>query len=421
LQNYARQWDLQDPLKSFRNEFEMPSHQGKDLVYFCGNSLGLLPKATRTILSEELEAWSEHGVEGHFKGARPWVSYHKLFQEKLSKLVGARPEEVVAMNSLTTNLHLALATFYKPTSQRYLILTEDPVFSSDVYALKSQINWHGKNATRSLMACKPREGQLSLRTEDIIKKIESNKGRLALVFFGAVNYYNGQAYDIEKIAKAAHKAGAKIGLDLAHAIGNVPLELHKWNVDFAVWCSYKYLNAGPGAVGGMYIHNRHFKNKKLFRLAGWWGHQESDRFKMKGDFKPAFGIEGWQLSNAPVFNMAGLMASLDIFHRAGIKNIVKKSRAMTKLLEEQILLCNNKAGYKIKLITPGSIDERGCQLSIFAGKDAAELHQRISKAGFVTDLREPGVIRVAPVPLYNKYEEIIQFSEFLKKWCYYKK
>lgn len=417
----AHELDKNDPLAKFREEFEIPVHNEKELVYLCGNSLGLMPSKVRDLMNEELDQWAENGVEGHFTGTRPWVSYHKLFQEKLSKITGAKPHEVVAMNSLTTNLHLALASFYKPTSGRYLILTEDPVFSSDIYALKSQIQFHGKNPSRALQACKPRKGELTLRTEDILKKIEQNKGRLALVYFGAVNYYTGQAYDLERICKAAHKAGAKFGLDLAHAIGNIPLELHKWDVDFAVWCSYKYLNSGPGAVGGMFVHERHSKNKKQFRLAGWWGQQEKDRFLMKGAFKPANGIDGWQLSNAPVFNMVAHLVSLEVFQKAGFKNLVKKSRALTRMLEEQILLCDNKAGYRIRLITPGSIEERGCQLSVFAGKYASELHQRISKAGFVTDLREPGVIRIAPVPLYTKYEEVIRFSDFLRKWCYYKK
>ncbi len=418
----AQQLDSQDPLKRFREYFFIPENKGKKLIYFCGNSLGLQPKKAKEYFDQELKDWALLGVEGHFHGKNPWLNYHKLFSSSLSRIVGAEPSEVVAMNSLTANLHLMLTTFYRPTARRYKIITEANSFSSDVYALASQVKLHGKNPAKTIIELKPRKGEYTLRTEDIIKVIEKNKDSLALVMMSGVNYYTGQAFEMESITRAARKAGAKVGFDLAHAIGNIPLDLHKWNVDFAVWCTYKYLNSGPGAVGGLFVHKRHAKNKNLQRLSGWWGHEEKERFLMKPVFKPMAGAEGWQLSNAPVFNMIAHKASLEIFQEAGMKALIKKSRFMVKLLEDLIKLsCQAENGYKIKIITPGSIDERGCQLSVLVQKNGEELFKKITQKGFMVDWRSPNVIRIAPVPLYNSYVEIFKLVAFLSTVCQYEK
>jgi kynureninase len=419
---YAKYLDEKDELKDFRRKFYMPVIKGKPSVYFCGNSLGLQPVKAKEYFDTELEDWATLGVEGHFHGKNPWLHFHKKFSKSLAKITGAKIPEVVAMNSLTTNLHLMLTTFYRPTTKRYKIITEANSFSSDIYALHSQIKLHGLNPKKVIIELKPRKGEYTLRTEEIVKQIERHKNDLALVMMGGVNYYTGQAFDMALITKAAHKAGAKAGFDLAHAVGNIPLELHKWNVDFAVWCTYKYLNSGPGAVGGLFIHEKHAKNKTLLRLAGWWGHEEKDRFQMKPGFRPTPTAEGWQLSNAPIFNMIAHNAALDIFDEAGMKPLVRKSRMMTTFLEDLIKTkCKIETGYKIKIITPGSIDERGCQLSILVQKKGEELFQKITEAGFVADWRSPNVIRVAPVPLYNTFEEAYQFAEFLSDCCLYVK
>jgi kynureninase len=415
---YAKILDDRDELKSFRQRFLIPSFKNHPAVYFCGNSLGLQPAHTKAYFETELDNWASLGVEGHFRGKNPWLHYHKLFATPLAKIVGGKTSEVVAMNSLTANLHLLLTTFYRPTVKRFKIIAEAGSFSSDRYALISQIKLHGLQPGKTLIELKPRKGEYTLRTEDIIKRIEKEKGTLALVMMGGVNYYSGQAFDMEQITKAAHKVGAKAGFDLAHAIGNIPLSLHKWGVDFAMWCTYKYLNSGPGAVGGAFIHERHLKNKSLIRMAGWWGHDEKKRFQMKPTFVPIPTAEGWQLSNAPVFNMIAHRASLDIFMEAGMKKLVRKSRMMTTFLEDLLLsMCQSHSDYKIKIITPGSIDERGCQISLLVAKKGEELFQKISDAGFVADWRSPNVIRVAPVPLYNTFEEIFRFVAFLSKYC----
>lgn len=420
---FAKQLDQNDALKSFRKQFLFPTQTGTTpFVYFCGNSLGLQPKKTKSYFTSVLDEWGTLAVDGHFKGRDPWLSFHKQFAPSLAKLAGAKPLEVIAMNTLTTNLHLMLSTFYRPTQKRFTIITEAKSFSSDSYALVSQVKLHGLTPKKIIVEIAPRKGEYCLRTEDVLKQIEKRKGTLALVFLGGVNYYTGQAFDMETITKAAHKVGAKSGFDLAHAIGNIPLSLHKWNVDFAVWCSYKYLNSGPGGIGGCFIHEKHAKNKTLPRLAGWWGHEEKDRFKMKPGFRPIATAEGWQLSNAQVFNMIAHKAALELFDQATIKAIVKKSRAMTTFMEDLIISsCNQKNGYVITIITPPSIDERGSQLSILVSKNGETLFDEISQAGFVVDWRAPNVIRVAPAPLYNTFEEVYNFVSFLATCCMYKK
>jgi kynureninase len=415
---YAKYLDEKDELKNFRKQFYMPVVHGRAVTYFCGNSLGLQPVKAWEYFGTELESWGKLGVEGHFQGKNPWMHYHKLFSKSLAKVVGAKATEVVAMNTLTTNLHLMLTTFYQPTAKKFKIITEAKSFSSDAYALASQVKLHGRDPKKAIIELKPRKGEYTLRTEDIVKQIARHKGSLALVMMGGVNYYTGQAFEMEVITKAAHKAGAKAGFDLAHAAGNIPLDLHKWEVDFAVWCTYKYLNSGPGAVGGLYIHEKHAKNKNLPRLAGWWGNEEKNRFQMKPGFQPTPTAEGWQLSNAQVFNMIAHKASLELFDDAGMKPLVKKSRALTLFLEDLIKTkCKTKTGYKIKIITPGSIDERGCQLSIMVQKKGEELFQKLTVAGFVTDWRSPNVIRVAPVPLYNTFQEVYKLVEFMAGCC----
>ncbi len=411
--SFARKLDRLDTLKKFRAMFTIPKVNGKNSIYFTGNSLGLQPKSTKKFITEELEDWATLGVEGHLHSRRPWLHYHKFAKKGLAALTGAKPTEVVAMNQLTVNLHLMLVSFYRPTTKRFKILVEAGAFSSDQYAFDSQIKFHGLNPKDALIEIKPRKGEHTLRTEDILSTIQQNKEKLALVIIGGVQYYTGQFFNIKKITKAGHAAGAIVGFDLAHAIGNAPLNLHKDNVDFAVWCSYKYLNAGPGAVGGVFVHERHAKNFNLPRFAGWWGHDEKERFQMKKGFKPMAGADGWQLSNFPVLQGAALVASLEIFQQAGIKNLQKKSVSLTGYLE--YLLRQIPAHEKhFVILTPSKKEERGCQLSIYMKHDGKKIFDKITRAGVVADWREPSVIRVSPVPLYNTFEDVFRFSQIFR-------
>lgn len=410
---FARSLDKRDPLKSFRSEFYIPKIKGKPSYYFTGNSLGLQPRNAKKFINEELDDWANLGVEGHFHAKRPWLYYHKFSKKGLAKLVGARPAEVVAMNQLTGNLHLMMTSFYQPTRQRFKIIAEAGAFSSDQYVFESQIKLHKLNPSDTLIELKPRPGEHALRTEDILIAIEQHAGQLALVIFGAMQYYSGQLFDISKITSAAHSAGAYAGFDLAHAIGNVPLNLHEDDVDFAVWCSYKYLNAGPGAVAGAFVHERHSVNHSLPRLAGWWGHDESQRFQMKKGFVPMPGVDGWQLSNFPVLNGAALLASLELFDKAGMKALRKKSLLLTSYLEF-LLLSIDPLQDHFTIITPKDPAQRGCQLSILMKKDGRKVFNKITHLGVIADWREPNVIRTAPVPLYNTFEDVYQFSAILK-------
>jgi kynureninase len=406
---FAKRLDKGDPL-SFRSKFHLPKVNGKTAIYFTGNSLGLQPKLTRQFVNEELDDWASLGVEGHMYSRRPWVYYHKFGKKILADIVGAKPLEVVAMNQLTVNLHLMMVSFYRPTPQRFKILTEAGAFSSDQYAFESQLKFHGLDPDKALIEIKPRAGEFTLRTEDILEAIEENKDQLALVIFGGVQYYTGQFFNIGKITQAAHAAGAIAAFDLAHAVGNVPLQLHKDKVDFAVWCSYKYLNSGPGALAGAFVHERHAKDFSLPRFAGWWGHNEEERFEMKKGFKPIEGIDGWQLSNVPILPGAALLASLEIFKKAGMKNLRKKSLALTAFLEF-ILNEIDPEKKHFELLTPSDPSERGCQLSIFLKHDGKKIFNKLTKAGVIADWREPNVIRVAPTPLYNTFEEVFRFGE----------
>ncbi|MEX2232268.1 MAG: kynureninase [Cyclobacteriaceae bacterium] len=411
---YARKMDRKDALRSFRNKFHVPAVNGKPAIYFTGNSLGLQPKSTKKLVTEELEDWAKLGVEGHVHARRPWVDYHKRTKKALANLVGAKTIEVVAMNQLTVNLHLLMVSFYNPTPGRFKILTEAGAFSSDQYVLESQLKYHGYDPDDALIELRPREGESFLRTEDILQSIEKNGGELALVLVGAVQYYTGQFFDIKKITAAGHKAGAVVGFDLAHAIGNVMLDLHKDQVDFAAWCSYKYLNSGPGAIAGAFVHERHANNFNLPRFAGWWGHDEKERFQMKKGFSAMPGADGWQLSNHPVLLSAAHLAALEIFQHAGMRNLRRKSEQLTGYLE--FILNSVDPGNELyKLLTPANPKERGCQLSIYMKNNGRKTFDRIIKAGVIADWREPNVIRLAPVPLYNTFEEVFRFGEIFKK------
>ncbi|MFZ1527518.1 MAG: kynureninase [Ferruginibacter sp.] len=412
---YARFLDEQDPLKTFRGQFYIPLMHGKDAIYFTGNSLGLQPKTTQDYIISELEDWANYGVEGHFHARNPWLDYHEMFAAPLATLVGAKPGEVVAMNQLTVNLHLLMVSFYRPTKQRYKIICEAKAFPSDQYALETQVKFHGFKYEEAVVEVSPRQGEHNIRQEDILQAIEQHKNELALVLFGGVNYYSGQVFNMQAITEAAHKAGAYAGFDLAHAAGNIELKLHNWGADFACWCSYKYLNSGPGGVSGIFINEKHIGNKDLPRFAGWWGHNKETRFQMQKGFDPISTAEGWQLSNAPVLSMAAHKASLDIFEEAGLDNIFTKNKQLSEYLLYVLEEINNNFSEKIiEIITPKKENEHGCQVSILMLKDGKKIFEELKKQGVIADWREPNVIRVAPVALYNSFEDIFRFGEIIK-------
>lgn len=414
--DFAKELDLQDELASFREQFFIPQINGKDSIYFTGNSLGLQPKAAREALGQELDDWAKFGVEGHFHAKNPWYSYHELFSNLAAKIVGAKPIEVVLMNSLTTNLHLLMVSFYRPQGKRVKIICEKKAFPSDQYAIESQIKFHGLSLDDALVEIAPREGKHIIEEEDIIEAIRIHSNELALVIIGGVNYYTGQVFDMQSISSAAHQAGAMVGFDLAHGVGNIELKLHDWEVDFACWCTYKYMNSGPGSISGVFIHENHANNPELPRFAGWWGHDKSTRFEMNPGFQPIPGAEGWQLSNAPVFNMAIHKASLDIFEKAGMKRLRAKSLRLTAYLEfilDDISGRLSNAAFEI--ITPKEEERRGCQISILTHGHGKSLFDKLSDGGVIADWREPNVIRIAPVPLYNSFEDIHRFGAALEK------
>jgi kynureninase len=414
-EEFASKADSVDPLKDLRNHFLFPQHEGKNCLYFTGNSLGLQPKAAKAALQQELDDWAKYGVEGHFEAKNPWFSYHELFTSSLAKLVGAKENEVVCMNQLTTNLHLLMVSFYQPKGKRYKILCEGKAFPSDQYALESQVRFHGFSPNEAIIELHPRWGEHTLRTEDILQTIEQHASELALIMIGGVNYYTGQLLDMKNITEAGQKAGARVGWDLAHAAGNVPLELHNWNVDFAAWCSYKYLNSGPGGVSGVYIHEKHATNTDLIRFAGWWGHDKDVRFKMEKGFKAIPNAEGWQLSNAPVFQMAVHRASLDLFDKVGMQALREKSLNLTAYLEFIIeTISQNNTNVNFEIITPKNKNERGAQLSILCHGQGKSLFDKLTQKGVVADWREPNVIRIAPVPMYNNFEDVYRFGKILE-------
>jgi kynureninase len=411
---FANSLDKADPLKSFRSQFHIPKVNGKPSLYFTGNSLGLQPKRAAQFIQEELKDWSNLGVEGHLHGKRPWLYYHKFAKKALAKLTGAKPIEVVAMHQLTVNLHLLMISFYNPTPQRFKIIAESGAFPSDQYAFESQIKLHGLDPAKALIELEPRKGEHVLRTEDIIEAIRKHGDQVALVLFSGVQYYTGQFFDLRAITKAGHEAGAYVGFDLAHAVGNVPLHLHRDDVDFAVWCSYKYLNSGPGGVAGAFVHEKHALNNSLKRLAGWWGHNEKERFLMQKGFKPMPGADGWQLSNFPVMAGAPHLASLDLFQLAGIKTLRKKSVLLTGYLEFLLRQIDPKEK-RFVILTPGNPEQRGCQLSIFINQKGKQVFEELSRAGVIADWREPNVIRVAPVPMYNTFRDVYTFAQLFRK------
>ena len=410
--SFAERMDSDDSLRRFRQNFLFPQRDGRDLLYFTGNSLGLQPNTAATYVTEVLDDWKTLGVEGHISGKHPWLPYHEFVANNLAEIVGASPLEVVAMNSLTVNLHLMMVSFYRPTRERFKVIIESGAFPSDRYAVESQIRFHGYEPERALIEIKPREGEDCLRTEDIEREIGITGNQLALVMLGGVNYRTGQLFEMQRIAVAAQKAGAFVGFDLAHAAGNVPLKLHDWNADFAVWCSYKYLNSGPGAIAGAFIHERHADDDSIPRFAGWWGHEKETRFLMGPEFKPLRGAEGWQLSNPPIFQLAALRASLELFAEAGMEDLRKKSVQLTGYLE---FLVNAIGDDRIELVTPSSADERGCQLSIRVRHADKSLYNNLLTRGISVDWREPDIVRCAPVPLYNSFSDVLSFTKALKE------
>ncbi len=411
--DFARKLDAQDPLKEFRSRFLIPQHDGKPMVYFTGNSLGLQPKTVQASIQQELNDWAKFGVEGHFLAKNPWMHYHEFLTEKMAKIVGAKNSEVVMMNQLTVNLHLLMVSFYRPTKQRYKILCEAKAFPSDQYALQSQVKFHGFDPKDALIELAPREGEYNVHHEDILTAIEKNKDSLALIMIGGVNYFSGQVFDMKAITQAGHKVGAVVGFDLAHGAGNINLELHDWNVDFACWCSYKYLNSGPGSVAGAFVHEKHHKKTDMPMFAGWWGTKKETRFLMGNVFEPVETVERWQLSNAPVFAMAACKASLNIFDEAGMKNLIAKSKILTSYLEFIISEINKSKNNCLQIITPKEL--QGCQVSIVAHGYGKTLYTKLIENGVLPDWREPNVIRCAPVPLYNSFEDIHRFGDILKR------
>lgn len=414
---FAQQQDAQDTLHPYRNKFFMPTFHEKGVRYFTGNSLGLQPKATASYIQQELNDWAKWGVEGHFYAERPWYSYHEQLSAKAAKVVGALPGEVVITHSLTTNLHLLLVSFYQPKGKRTKILCEAKAFPSDQYALESQVKFHGLDVHEHLVEVAPRAGEHLIREEDILAKIAELGEELAVVMIGGVNYYSGQLFDMETITKAAHAVGAYAGFDLAHAAGNIHLKLHDWKVDFAAWCTYKYLNSSPGGVSGIFVHETHANNAELPRFAGWWGHDKEVRFQMQPGFKPMPGAEGWQLSNAPVLGMAAHLASLDLFDEVGMEALCAKRDLLTAYLEFLIDAISAKHADKctFEIITPRDKTKRGAQLSMLVHGKARPLFDALTEAGVIADWREPNVIRLAPVPMYNSFEDVYYFGKHLEE------
>lgn len=415
--DFAQQLDKDDELKTFRDKFYIPLINGKEVFYFAGNSLGLQPKTAQDYVLNEMENWANYGVEAHFHGRNPWANYHEIFSKKLSPIVGALPEEIVVMNQLTVNLHLLLTTFYRPDKNRFKIICEAKTFPSDWFAIESHVKLHGYETSDAVIEVAPRKNENFIRNEDIISKIKEYGNQIALVIIGGINYYTGQLFDMKAITEAAHSVGAKCGFDIAHAVGNVELHLHDWEVDFACWCSYKYLNSGPSGVAGAFIHQRYISDPSLLRLAGWWGTNKHERFQMKKEFHPIPTAEGWMISNSQVLALAVHHASLDIFEEAGFEKIIAKG----KKLSAYLMFILNDITLKFspnlfEIITPQNVDEHGCQVSILTLHKGRDLFDFLNANGVIADWREPRVIRIAPVPLYNTFEEIFRLGEIIKKY-----
>ena len=412
---FAQAQDQADPLNKFRNDFLIPKRDGQEVIYLCGNSLGLQPKNTKKYINEQLDNWENLGVEGWFEGDSPWLFYHKEMQQLMAPIVGAMPAEVIPMNNLSVNLHLMMVSFYGPDKKKFKIIMEGGAFPSDQYIVESQVRFHGLNPDNAIVEIHPRKGEETLRTEDILAVINEHADELALILFAGINYYNGQFFDLKAITEAGHKVGAFVGFDLAHAAGNVPVKLHEWGADFACWCTYKYMNSSPGGISGVFIHEKHFGNTQLNRFAGWWGYDENTRFKMAKGFIPQKGAEGWQLSCSPVLMMAAHKASLTMFEEAGgIEKLRAKSIKLSAYLEFILDEVNKSFGYELfKIITPKKAEERGAQLSIIASERGKEIFDKLVQKGIIGDWREPNVIRISPVPLYNTFEDIYNFGKEL--------
>ena len=412
---FAQELDKQDPLHHYKNEFIFPQHNGKKVVYFTGNSLGLQPKRTKKYVDEVMNDWANLAVEGHFYADKPWWDYHERFANPLSKIVGAKPSEVTVMNTLTVNLHLLMVSFYRPTKTRYKIICEEKAFPSDQYMFQSQVHFHGYKTEDAIVEIKRREGEHNIRLEDVLAKINEVGDELALVLIGGVNYYTGQVFDIKTITAAGHKVGAKVGWDLAHAAGNIKLELHDWNVDFACWCSYKYMNSGPGNASGCFIHEKHHNDNDLPRFAGWWGHNKERRFKMEPNFEPVHGADGWQISNLPILSLAPYLASVEMFDEIGMDALIQKRNQITAYLEFILHEIDKEVESTFEIITPQNQEERASQLSVFLHGEGRSLFDYLMSNGVITDWREPNVIRLAPVPLNCSYEDMFDFGQILKQ------
>ena len=413
---FAQSLDAQDELRKYRDEFHFPHVNGKQVIYFTGNSLGLQPKRTKTYVDEVMNDWANLAVEGHFYSDKPWWDYQERFAVPLSEIVGAKPTEVGVMNTLTVNLHLLMVSFYNPTPQKYKIICEEKAFPSDQYMFQSQVKFHGFDPKDAIVEIKRREGEANIRLEDVLAKIEEIGIELALVLIGGVNYYTGQVFDMKTITAAGQKHGAYVGWDLAHAAGNVKLNLHDWNIDFAAWCSYKYMNSGPGNASGFFVHEKHHNDKELKRFAGWYGHNKERRFKMEPDFDPVHGADGWQISNLPILSLAPYLASVEMFAEVGMDKLITKRNLITSYLEFILHEIDNELeGADFEILTPSNQEERGCQLSVYLHGQGRELFDRLMKNGVITDWREPNVIRLAPAPFYCSFEDMYEFGQILKE------
>ncbi|MCW1148173.1 kynureninase [Flavobacterium lacisediminis] len=413
---FAQSLDAQDELRKYRDEFHFPHVNGKQVIYFTGNSLGLQPKRTKTYVDEVMNDWANLAVEGHFYSDKPWWDYQERFAVPLSDIVGAKPTEVGVMNTLTVNLHLLMVSFYNPTPHKYKIICEEKAFPSDQYMFQSQVKFHGFDPKDAIVEIKRREGEANIRLEDVLAKIEEVGSELALVLIGGVNYYTGQVFDMKTITAAGQNQGAYVGWDLAHAAGNIKLELHDWNVDFAAWCSYKYMNSGPGNASGFFVHEKHHNDKELKRFAGWYGHNKERRFKMEPDFDPVHGADGWQISNLPILSLAPYLASVEMFAEVGMDKLITKRNLITAYLEFILHEIDKELeGADFEILTPANQEERGCQLSVYLHGQGRELFERLMKNGVITDWREPNVIRLAPAPFYCSYEDMYEFGQILKK------
>ena len=413
---FAQSLDAQDELRKYRDEFHFPHVNGKQVIYFTGNSLGLQPKRTKTYVDEVMNDWANLAVEGHFYSDKPWWDYQERFAVPLSDIVGAKPAEVGVMNTLTVNLHLLMVSFYNPTPHKYKIICEEKAFPSDQYMFQSQVKFHGFDPKDAIVEIKRREGEANIRLEDVLAKIEEVGSELALVLIGGVNYYTGQVFDMKTITAAGQKHGAYVGWDLAHAAGNIKLNLHDWNVDFAAWCSYKYMNSGPGNASGFFVHEKHHNDKELKRFAGWYGHNKERRFKMEPDFDPVHGADGWQISNLPILSLAPYLASVEMFAEVGMDKLIAKRNLITSYLEFVLHEIDKELeGADFEILTPANQEERGCQLSVYLHGQGRELFEKLMKNGVITDWREPNVIRLAPAPFYCSFEDMYEFGQILKE------